>query len=298
MRIPAALRTPWTIVELFAIVNLGFLALDVYIAHSVNQFERAPEWIPVIFSLAAPVVLIVAAILGGIVPNRDYPLPSPAPRARAARFLGLLVGWISLGVGVAGMVFHLQSHFFSEQTIRNLVYTAPFVAPLAYAGIGLLLILDRMAEHDSGEWAQWVVFLALGGFAGNFILSLADHAQNGFYNREEWIPVISSAIAIAFLLTFLLQPYDRTLLIASSWIIAAQGLVGVAGFLLHVRADWYRPGTNVWERYLYGAPLFAPLLFANLALLAAIGMWAMWRAGLRDSGFEIRDSQDRELDSV
>ena len=190
----------------------------------------------------------------------------------------LLVGWSSLLVGVVGMVFHLQSHFFEEQTIRSLVYTAPFVAPLAYAGIGLLLILDRTTDHDSAEWAQWVVFLALGGFVGNFVLSLADHAQNGFYNRQEWIPVISSAVAIAFLLTFLLQPFDRRLLIASSWVIAAQGLVGVVGFLLHIRADWYRPGAKVWERYLYGAPLFAPLLFANLALLAAIGMWAMWRA--------------------
>jgi hypothetical protein len=86
----------------------------------------------------------------------------------------MIVGWTSLGVGIAGMLFHLQSHFFDEQTIHNLVYTTPFVAPLAYAGLGLLLILDRMVDSDSIEWAQWIVFLALGGFVGNFILSLAD----------------------------------------------------------------------------------------------------------------------------
>ena len=47
-------------------------------------------------------------------------------------------------VGVAGLVLHLDSHFFAEQTIKNLVYTAPFAAPLVYAGVGLLLILNRM----------------------------------------------------------------------------------------------------------------------------------------------------------
>ena len=268
-RIPS----PRTVVELFAAGNLAFLAVDVYVAHSVNEFERAQEWIPVALSIAAPLLLAVGWIL-----RRD-------------RLAGLIVGWASVAVGVAGMLFHLQSHFFEEQTIRNLVYTAPFVAPLAYAGVGLLLILNRMVEVPASagtgpaeadpstlEWAQWVVFLALGGFIGNFVLSLADHAQNGFFNRGEWIPVAASAMAVAFLLMVVIRPLDPLLLRCTAWLLAAEALTGILGFALHVRANMARPGEDVWTRFLYGAPVFAPLLFANLALLAGIGLWAIFRS--------------------
>ncbi len=30
-----------------------------------------------------------------------------------------------------------------------------------------------------------------------------------------------------------------------------------------------------WENFVYGAPVFAPLLFANLAILATIGLWEL-----------------------
>ena len=256
-----ALRSPWTLVEIFIFGNLAFLTADVYIAHDVNAFERRPEWIPVIFSIAAPVLLIIVALV----------------RGRAGRTLALLVGWTSLIVGVAGMLFHLQSHFFEEQTIRNLVYTAPFVAPLAYAGLGMLLILDRMVDPDSIEWSQWVVFLALGGFGGNFVLSLADHAQNGFFNRFEWVPVVASAMAIGFLLLVVLRPADAKLRYWSWIVLALQVIVGVAGFAFHVNGNLHQTSPNLWERFLYGAPVFAPLLFPNLAILAAIGLWSMHR---------------------
>lgn len=259
--IPQKLRTPFAAVELFVLFNLGFLTLDVWIAHATNHFERAAEWIPFYFSIVAPVLLLVGFLF-----------------ARTSRGIGFAVGWISVVVGVTGMVYHLQSHFFEEQTIRNLVYTAPFVAPLAYTGLGLLLILDRMMDSDALEWAQWVVFLALGGFAGNFALSLADHAQNGFFHRGEWIPVASSALACSFLLLLVLRPRDATLLHWSSAVVALQMAIGALGFLLHLRANFAKPANTLFDRFVYGAPIFAPLLFPNLAILAAIGMWAMWQS--------------------
>lgn len=263
MRIPDALNKvtfkPRTIVEIFIIGNLAFLAVDVYVAHLTNAFERRPEWLPVIFSIAAPLLLIITFV-------------------RANRWTGMIVGWLSLLVGIGGMLYHLQSHFFAEQTIRNLVYTAPFVAPLAYAGLGMLLILDRMVDADSVEWAQWILFLALGGFGGNLVLSLADHAQNGFYNRGEWVPVVAAAVACAFLLMLVIRPHDRVLWRWTAWVMAAQLLVGAIGFALHLRANLVRPAANLLDRFLYGAPIFAPLLFANLAILAGIGMAALRRA--------------------
>jgi hypothetical protein len=246
-------------VEIFVLANLAFLTADVYIAHSVNAFERGEEWIPIVFSVAAPMVLLI----------------SWAVRGRASRILGSLIGWVSVLVGVSGMIFHLQSHFFVSQTMHSLVYTAPFIAPLAYAGLGMLLILDRMVDSESIEWAQWVVFLALGGFAGNFALSLADHAQNGFFNRLEWLPVITSALAVGFMLMIVVRPLDSRLRGTGWWILGVQAAVGVLGFVMHIRADFGAESPRLWDRFLYGAPAFAPLLFPNLAILAAIGLWAL-----------------------
>jgi len=255
---------PRTVVEIFIIGNLAFLAVDVYVAHLTNAFERKQEWVPVFFSIAAPLLLMWDGFSN---PSRG--------RTGESALHGMLVGWLSLLVGIGGMLYHLQSHFFAEQTIHNLVYTAPFVAPLAYAGLGLLLILDRMVDANTIEWAQWVLFLALGGFAGNLVLSLADHAQNGFFNRGEWVPVVAAALACAFLLTLIVRPDDRMLFRATGWMMALQVAVGTIGFALHLRANLARPGATIVDRFLYGAPIFAPLLFANLAILAGIGMWAL-----------------------
>ena len=52
----------------------------------------------------------------------------------------------------------------------------------------------------------------------------------------------------------------------------AEAGVGVLGFVLHLRANLAKPGRTYRDRFLYGAPVFAPLLFANLAILAAIGL--------------------------
>jgi len=44
-------------VELFVTVNLAILAADIYIAHSVNQFQKRAEYIPLAFSVGAPPIL-------------------------------------------------------------------------------------------------------------------------------------------------------------------------------------------------------------------------------------------------
>src|SRR6185369_4958939 len=106
-------------VELFALVNVGFLTFDIYLAHSVNQFRNRAEYIPLFFSASAPLVLIVALLF----------------RSRSQlwwKLLGHIVGWTSILVGLLGVVLHLESHFFYERTIRSLTYSAPFAAPLAY----------------------------------------------------------------------------------------------------------------------------------------------------------------------
>jgi hypothetical protein len=157
------------------------------------------------------------------------------------------------------------------------VYAAPFAAPLAYTGIGFLLIMNRMVEVQNIEWPLWVIFLALGGFVGNFIFSVTDHAQNGFYHRTEWIPVCSSALAVGFMLVPLIVRVSRSFLRLCALMMLAQAAVGLLGFALHVRADLYGPGPTLFDRAVYGAPIFAPMLFPDLVILAAIGLWVLYR---------------------
>jgi len=265
----------WT--EVFAIGNVGFLAVDVAMAHAINAFEHKAEYVPVYFSLIAAALLVVAMLVGGPLPRTRATVREAASpgRARLARWIGLLVGWGSILVGVVGLILHLKDAFFVEQTLKNLVYTAPFVAPLAYAGLGFLIILNRMVDARSLEWALWVVVLAAGGWMGNFILSLADHAQNGFFYPSEWVGVIAAAIAFGFLVGLMVAPRNRPLQLLTMAVLAAQFVVGLVGFYLHVHANVSKAATSFWQSFIFGAPAFAPLLFADLAILGLLGVWGL-----------------------
>ncbi len=249
--------------EAFVLVNLAFLSLDIYLAHSVNHFRHEAEYVPLYFSAATPVVLLAGLL--ALWRGRDA----------VWRDLGYLVGWLAVGVGLVGVVLHLDSRFFHERTMESLVYAAPFAAPLAYTGLGLLLVLNRMVDADSVEWPHWVLLMALGGFLGNFVFSLTDHAQNGFFHATEWVPVVSSAFAVGFLLAPFLTPVTRKYLWLCAAVLAAQALVGLLGFYLHTAANLRGPSPEWFDNFVYGAPVLAPLLFPNLVLLAFIGLWVL-----------------------
>jgi hypothetical protein len=251
-------------VEIFATSNLGVLAGDIYIAHSVNQFHKSAEYIPLYFSIAGTAVLAICIVLRWV-----FRLDAPW------RDVGYLVGVLAILTGLAGVIYHLESRFFLDRTIKSLTYAAPFAAPLAYTGLGFLLLMNRMVRPASAEWARWIVFLSLGGFFGNFVLTLTDHASNGFFHRTEWIPVISSAFATGFLLVPLILPVTRRYLDLCIVVMLVQGAMGVLGFWFHLRANLFEPGAGLWDKLVNGAPPLAPLLFPNLVALAWIGMWAL-----------------------
>ena len=251
-------------VELFVTANLAVLAADIYLAHSVNYFQKAAEYIPLYFSIGAPVVLGILIALRWI-----WGLQS------AWRDVGYLIGGLAVLVGLGGVLYHLESRFFLDRTLKSLTYAAPFAAPLAYTGLGFLLLMNRMVAARSAEWARWVILLALGGFFGNFVLSLTDHASNGFFARTEWIPVISSAFATGFLLIPLAITVTRRFLDVCLVVMLGQAFVGVLGFWFHMRANLIEPGHDLFDKLVNGAPPMAPLLFPNLVGLALIGLWAL-----------------------
>ncbi len=258
----AVAPTPRRAVQLFVAANIAFLGIDIAIAHLANDFARRVEWAPIVFSAIATPLLLPGAFGG----------------TRALyRHLDRLVAVCSILVGVIGMVLHLESGFFEKQTLHDLVYSAPFVAPLSYVGVGLLLLLIHTADAEKPAFGGWILLLALGGFCGNFLLSLLDHAQNGFFRATEWIPVAAAAYGIAFLALALARApaIEPGFLRTCTIVMGVQMLVGLAGAALHVAANLGdREMTTLRDRFVFGAPAFAPLLFANLALLALIGLWA------------------------
>jgi hypothetical protein len=253
---------PWLWLELFITLNLGFLTFDIFLAHSVNDFRRDAEYIPLYFSALAPVVLMI-----GLFVRRQS--------RRMWAVFGFVVGIASVCIGVAGVILHLDSAFFYERTIRSLTYSAPFAAPLAYTGLGLLLVLNRMVDSASKAWAQWVLLLALGGFVGNFVFSLTDHASNGFFVRVEWVPVIASAVAVGFLATPLVMGVSTKFLDLCAAVLLQEAAVGVWGFILHAGRNLAGPSIHPFENFVSGAPPLAPLLFPNLVVLGGIALWQL-----------------------
>jgi len=242
------------VLEYFVLVNVSFLAVDIYIAHSVNAFAHWAEWIPFYFSVTAPFILLIG---------------------RRRMIVGYFVGYGSIAVGILGFLFHLESQFFAFYSIKSLVYTAPFVAPLAYTGIGLLLVMNRMVAFESPDWSRWVLFLAMAGIVGNFVLALCDHAQNGFYSTWEWTPVFISALAVGFLVIAMTELRTDAFLRICCGVLGLSIVVGVIGFGLHFEANW-RGSSTMRDNFLYGAPILAPLLLPNLAILAGIGIWDLF----------------------
>lgn len=261
--------TPFLAARAFAVGNLAFLAVDILLAHAANDFAHPAEWLPIVFSVVAPLLL-----LPGLLSARLW------ARTRA---VDVAVALGSIGVGVAGMILHLHSAFFERQSLHDLVYTAPFVAPLSYVGLGLLVLLDRMEDPVGPAWSSWVVMLALGGSVGNLGLSLLDHAQNGFFSATEWIPVVTAAFGTSFLLVAMLRP-ARGFLWLTLGVMGVQAAVGVLGFALHVLANLRHTNVPLRDQLIFGAPIFAPLLFADISVLAAIGMWGLLRGASQSQG--------------
>lgn len=251
-------------VELFAILNIGFLTFDIFLAHSVNEFRNRAEYIPLFFSAGSPVILLI-----GLVQRKQHRL--------VWKIFGHVVGWAAIVIGLTGVILHLESHFFYERTIRSLTYSAPFAAPLAYTGLGFLLIMNRMVDANSIEWARWVLMFTLGGFVGNFVFSLADHAANGFFFNVEWVPVAASALAIGFLLMPVVLRVSPIFIDLCAALLVLEAFVGLWGFVLHTMGNLHGPSVHPFNNFIYGAPPMAPLLFPNLMVLGIIGLWQLRR---------------------
>jgi len=132
-----------------------------------------------------------------------------------------------------------------------------------------------MVDSRPIEWAQWILFFTLGGFLGNFVFSLTDHAQNGFFFPVEWVPVAASAMAVGFLTVPLLLRVSRLFIDICAALVILEAMVGLWGFGLHTMGNLRGPSVHTFENFVHGAPPMAPLLFPNLMILGIIGLWQL-----------------------
>jgi hypothetical protein len=267
-------------VLLMAALNEILLGVDTYMAHSISGTIRAGEWVPIIFGPAAGVLLLIAGLIA-------------LRKRQAANLLGSLVFLTSAAVGILGSYYHLYRAILTSApagqqfTTLVIIYAPPLLGPLTFVLVGILGISAAWQEDplDSGKlhlFGSLRVQMPLSKTRAYFLLvalfilvtllsSVLDHARTNFVNPWLWFPIAAGLFAT--FITLALGAFKRPERGDLITYIGAMGLlilVGLVGALLHVERDLTGQGALLVERAINGAPLMAPLLFANMGALGLI----------------------------
>jgi MprA protease rhombosortase-interaction domain-containing protein len=268
------------VVLLMAALNEILLGVDTYLAHSISGTIRPGEWIPIIFGPVSGVLLLFAGLIA-------------LRRRQAANIIASLVFLASMAVGVLGSYYHLYRAVLisapagQQLTALILVYAPPLLGPLTFALVGLLGISAAWEEApvDSGILRLFgglrvqmplpktrAYFLLVALFILATVLSsVLDHARTNFTNYWLWLPTAVGAFAT--FVTLAMGAYsrvDRSDLLTFLATMGLMILVGLVGAVLHIERDLTGQGALLVERAIHGAPLMAPLLFANMGALGLI----------------------------
>ncbi|MGA9190684.1 MAG: hypothetical protein WBZ24_03045 [Anaerolineales bacterium] len=280
-----ARRLPLTrdqLMLLMAAINELFLGLDIYLAHSISGTIVPNEWIPIFFGPLAGITLLIA----GAIALRNRPL---ATLLATVTFVG------SIAVGLLGAYFHLTRALLPSAAIGQrasldlLVWAPPILGPLTFCLVGMLGISAAWVEDppDSGvlrllgqgrlhmpmsKTRAYLLLVGLGILA-TLISSVLDHARTGFHNPWLWVPTAVGTFATVITISLAslknIRPSDARVAIASMLMLIAVGLIGLG---LHVQDNLTSQGVVVGERFLRGAPILAPTLYANMGMLGLIAM--------------------------
>ena len=265
---------------LYIATNFIFLALDTYLVHYANLTIRPNEWIPIIFSPIAAVLLLLAGLL--------------AFRQRLlASTLATLTLLGSIAVGLAGAYFHflrgIQPFAPPGQrvSVDLLVWAPPVLGPLMFAVVGLLGISAAWPEDppDSGilalpfglhlqlPYPKTQAYFYIVGMAGlaTLISSVLDHARFGLESPWIWPPIAIGIFGtVAAVMLGAIDKPSRGDLITYTVAMLLFIIISLVGAWLHFGSNLIANGTIVEERFLRGAPLLAPMLFANVGVFGLI----------------------------
>jgi hypothetical protein len=259
---------------LFVAFNLAFLVLDVYVAHSVNAFRPVYEWIPIITSWPGVLTSLWLAF-------RERP-------GTLSRLVHLAAMLLNVVVGVMGTAFHLRAVTppGGGWAWAWICFGAPVLAPLSFAGVGLVGLWAVLREEPPGSGilslpgvfrlraplskTQHLLWFVALGFGGAAATSFVDHGQYG-YTWAEWIPVATGLFATLVVIgrAVVPRPSDGDT-VAYLWTMVLSIVVGVAGFAFHLSRDLADTGAMSLERMRALAPIFAPGLFVDLGILGLL----------------------------
>jgi hypothetical protein len=266
--------------------NLGGVGFETYLAHLISGSIKPSEAIPVFFGPLAALVILLAVFLRvrhGMVTTSTL----------------MIIGVASLSVvvGVVGSAFHwdraLAPGSFPGGQLRWdwIVYAPPVAGPLTFAGIGLMAIIAALEDTipETGELSlpgvltfktpltqtQQLLWLVALGLFGATLSAFLDHSRTDFEEAFTWIPSILGLFgSVVTLLMALYHSRTNADYFIFFWVMMLMIGVGVLGFGLHFNADIAEgvSGDINPERFIRGAPLMAPLLFANMGILGLITM--------------------------
>lgn len=268
------------IMLLYIATNFLFLALDTFLVHGANLTIVPNEWIPIIFSPIAAVLLLIS----GVIALRQRSLAS---------LIATLTLLGSIVVGLLGALLHLIRGIqpFAPEgqriTLDLLVWAPPIFGPMMFAVVGVLGISAAWPEEppNSGTlrmpfgwhlqlpYPKTQAYFYMVGMAAlaTLISSVLDHSRFDLSSPWIWPPItigIFGTVA-AVMLGAIDEPSRGDLLtyIAAMLLLIA---IGVVGAWLHYGSNLIAEGTIVQERFLRGAPLLAPMLFSNVGVFGLI----------------------------
>lgn len=265
--------------------NEIMVGLESYLAHLISGGVKPMESIPVIFGPMAGIILLFAIYLR---------IGRNAITLSTLIIIGVAAA--SIGVGILGSAFHWQRDLApanlpgSRLRWNWLIYGPPALAPLAFAGIGIMTIISALQDTfpETGKLElpgvlkfqtplkktnQLFWLVALGLLAAT-LSSFMDHGRTDFENIFVWTPVVCGIFGT--IVTLLMALYEKRTDVdyfVFFWTMLLMIIVGVLGFGLHVDTNLAEgTGEIVKDRFIRGAPPLAPLLFANMGILGLITM--------------------------
>jgi len=270
---------------LVALTQMG-LGIETTLAHLISGTIKPAEAIPVIFGPIAGLILIVALFL--------------RIRAGKATLLSSLivtgVGAASVAVGILGTAFHwaraLPPGNFINYGLRWdwIVFAPPVAGPLAFAGVGLVAIIALLEDTrpESGKLTlpgvitfntpipqtrQFFWLIALGLYAAT-LSAFLDHARTNFQDFFVWTPVVLGVFgAVVTTLMAVYSHHTHADYFIFFWVMFLMIVMGVLGLGLHINADLPEGSAGIQlERFIRGAPVLAPMLFAIMGAFGLITM--------------------------
>jgi hypothetical protein len=267
-----------------AFMEIG-LGVETYLAHLISGEVKPAESIPVFFGPLAGLILLIAVFI--------------RLRRRALTQASLIIIGVAIAsvvVGVVGSAFHwariVPPAGFADRGLRWdwIIFAPPVAGPLSFAGVGLLAILAVLEDTkpETGrltlpgiitfntplpQTRQFLWLIAFGLYAAT-LSSFLDHGRTSFENIMVWIPVVLGLFgSIATTLMALYAQRTRSDWFIFFWVMIAMIGMGVLGLGLHINADLPEGTSNiVIERFIRGAPVMAPLLFALMGTFGLITM--------------------------